>query len=194
MKRFDPLLIYSLGIIAIASPAQAGWPHGNGWRPSPVLTVQATPGGTQAELDANKAIVRRFIQEVHDEGKFDVFNELFAPDYVNHSAPAGANNRQAREQSIKAFRAGAPDLHVTIDDMIAEGDKVALRWTTRGTERGSVRTPLGVTPPTERAIDIPGINIFRIVNGKIAEEWIVWDTLAWAQQLGLVARPPAPAK
>jgi steroid delta-isomerase-like uncharacterized protein len=194
MKRFDPLLIFSLGVIAIAAPAQAGWPHGNGWRPMPALLVQAIPGGTQAELEANKAIVRRFIKEVHDEGKFDVFNELFAADYVNHSAPAGANNRQAREQSIRAFRTGAPDLHVTIDDMIAEGDKVALRWTTRGTEHGSVRTPLGVTPSTERAIDIPGINIFHIVNGKIAEEWIVWDTLAWAQQLGLVARPPAPAK
>jgi len=116
------------------------------------------------------------------------------PASARHSAPFGANNRQAREQSIKAFRAGAPDLHVTIDDMIAEGDKVALRWTTRGTERGSVRTPLGVTPATERAIDIPGINIFRVVNGKIAEEWIVWDTLGWAQQLGLVSRPPQPAK
>ena len=162
-----------------APAAQAAWPHANGRRP---------------ELEANKAIVRRFIQEVHDEGKFDVFNELFAADYVNHSAPFGANNRQAQEQSIKAFRAGAPDLHVTIDDMIAEGDKVALRWTTRGTERGSVRTPLGVTPSTERAIDIPGINIFRIVNGKIAEGWIVWDTLSWAQQLGLVSRPPQPAK
>jgi steroid delta-isomerase-like uncharacterized protein len=194
MKRFDLLLIFSLGVIAIASPAQAAWPHADGWRPMPALLVQATPGGTQAGLDANKAIVRRFVQEVHDEGKFDVFNELFAPDYVNHSAPAGANNRQAREQSIKAFRAGAPVLHVTIDDMIAEGDKVALRWTTRGTEHGSVRTPLGVTPPTERAIDIPGINIFRVVNGKIAEEWIVWDTPSWAQQLGLVARPPQPAK
>jgi len=194
MKRFDPPLLFSLGVIAIAAPAQAGWPHANGWRPSPVLTVQASPGAAQAGLEANKAIVRRFIQEVHDEGKFDVFNELFAADYVNHSAPFGANNRQAREQSLKAFRAGAPDLHVTIDDMIAEGDKVALRWTTRGTERGSVRTPLGVTPATERAIDIPGINIFRIVNGKIAEEWIVWDTLSWAQQLGLVSRPPPPAK
>jgi steroid delta-isomerase-like uncharacterized protein len=139
-------------------------------------------------------VVRRFIQEVHNEGKFAAFNELFAPSYVNHSAPASANNREAREQSIKAFRAGSPNLHVAIDDMIAEGDKVALRWTTRGTERGSVHTPLGVTPPTERAIDIPGINIFRIANGQITDEWIVWDTLSWAQQLGLVARPTPPTR
>jgi steroid delta-isomerase-like uncharacterized protein len=187
MKRFDPLLIFSLGVIAIAPPAQAAWPHSNGWRPMPALLVQAAPAGTQAGLEANKAIVRRFIQEVHNEGKFEVFDELFAPDYVNHSARSGANNRQAREQSIRAFRAGAPNLHVTIDDMIAEGDKVALRWNTRGTEHGGVRTPVGVTPPTERAIDIPGVNIFRIVNGKIAEEWIVWDTLSWVQQLGLVS-------
>jgi steroid delta-isomerase-like uncharacterized protein len=194
MKRFDLLLISSLGVVVIAPAAQAAWPYASGWQAMPVLTVQATPAGTQAGLDANKAIIRRFIKEVHDEGKFEVFNELFAPDYVNHSAPPGANNREAREQSIKAFRAGAPDLHVTIDDMIAEGDKVALRWTTRGTERGSVRTPLGVTPATERAIDIPGINIFRVVNGKMTDEWIVWDTLSWAQQLGLVSRLPQPAK
>src|SRR5215475_7078224 len=76
MKRFDPLLIFSLGVIAIAAPAQAGWPHAEGRRPSPVLTVQANPSGAQAGLEANKAIVRRFIQEVHDEGKFEVFSEL----------------------------------------------------------------------------------------------------------------------
>ena len=77
-------------------------------------------------------MVRRFIDEVHNKGNFAPFNELFAANYVNHSAPANANDRAAREQSIKAFRQASPDLHVTIDDMIAEGDKVSLRWTTRG--------------------------------------------------------------
>jgi predicted SnoaL-like aldol condensation-catalyzing enzyme len=117
-------------------------------RPASVLTVQAT----QATVEANKAVVRRFIQEVHNEGKFAAFSELFAPSYVNHSAPANMNNREAREQAIKAFRAGAPDLHVVIDDMIAEGDKVALRWTTCG-NRAGVSAHAARRDPTDRARD-----------------------------------------
>src|SRR5262245_66544490 len=94
-------------------------------------------------VESNKALIRRFIEEVHNKGNFALFNELFAPNYVNHSAPANQNDRAAREQGIRSYRAAAPDLSVTIDDMIAEGDKVALRWTTHGTERGPLRTPLG---------------------------------------------------
>src|SRR5918994_1127275 len=100
-------------------------------------------GGSPVE---NKALVRRFIDEVHNKGNFALFNELFAPNYVNHSAPANADDRAAREQSIRSYREAAPDLRVTIDDMVAEGDKVALRWTTHGTERGPLRTPLGIAP------------------------------------------------
>ena len=85
-------------------------------------------------VEANKALIRRFIEEVHNKGNFALFNELFAPNYVNHSAPANQNDHAAREQGIRSYRAAAPDLRVTIDDMIAEGDKVALRWTTHGTE------------------------------------------------------------
>jgi len=116
------------------------------------MTQQAMTAGVPVE--ANKALIRRFIEEV----------------------------------GIRSYRAAAPDLRVTIDDMIAEGDKVALRWTTHGTERGPLRTPLGIAPPTDRPISIPGVNIFRIANGQIAEEWIVWDTISWAQQLGFQMR------
>ena len=150
------------------------------------MTQQAMTAGVPVE--ANKALIRRFIEEVHNKGNFALFNELFAPNYINHSAPANQNDRAAREQGIRSYRAAAPDLRVTIDDMIAEGDKVALRWTTHGTERGPLRTPLGIAPPTDRPISIPGVNIFRIANGQIAEEWIVWDTISWAQQLGFQMR------
>jgi steroid delta-isomerase-like uncharacterized protein len=125
-------------------------------------------------METNKALVRRFIDEVHNNGNFMVLDELFAPDYVNRSAPAGAADRAARARSIKTYREEVPDMRVTIDDIFAEGDRVALRWTTRGTRRSA----------QDRAISIPGINIFRVANGQIAEEWIVWDTLSWAQQLG----------
>ena len=99
------------------------------------MTQQAMTAGVPVE--ANKALIRRFIEEVHNKGNFALFNELFAPNYVNHSAPANQNDRAAREQGIRSYRAAAPDLRVTIDDMIAEGVKVALRWTTHGTERGT---------------------------------------------------------
>ena len=138
-------------------------------------------------METNKALVRRFIDDVHNKGNFAVFNELFAPDYVNRSAPASANGRAAREQAIRGYRDAMPDLRVTIDDMIAEGDRVALRWTTSGTQKGALETPLGVAPASHRPVSIPGINIFRIAGGKIAEEWIVWDTLGLAQQVGLAA-------
>ena len=151
--------------------------------PLPAAAQQSVTTGSAVE--ANKALVRRFIDEVHNKGNFALFNELFAASYVNHSAPANRNDRAAREQSIKGFREASPDLHVTIDDMVAEGDKVALRWTTHGTERGPIRTPLGTAPATDRPISIPGVNIFRIVGGQITDEWIVWDTLSWVQQLGL---------
>ena len=142
----------------------------------------AVPAAAQQAMTAGVPV------EAPDQGLVALFNELFAPNYVNHSAPANQNDRAAREQAIRSYRAAAPDLRVTIDDMIAEGDKVALRWTTHGTERGPVRTPFGIAPPTDRPISIPGVNIFRIANGQIAEEWIVWDTLSWAEQLGFQMR------
>ena len=136
-------------------------------------------------METNKALVRRFIDEVHNTGNFARFDELFAPDYVNRSGEPNANDRASRERLIKDYRDALPDLHVTIDDMIAEDDRVALRWTTHGTHRRPLRTPLGVAAPTNRAITISGVIIFRIAEGQIAEEWIVWDTLSWMQQLGL---------
>jgi steroid delta-isomerase-like uncharacterized protein len=175
-------------IAAIALCATAWCQAGAILFPAPAAAQQAMTAG--APVEANKALIRRFIEDVHNKGNFALFNELFAPNYVNHSAPAKENGRAAREQAIRSYRAAAPDLRVTIDDMIAEGDKVALRWTTHGTERGPLHTPLGIAPATERPISIPGVNIFRIVNGQIAEEWIVWDTLSWAQQLGFQMRQP----
>src|SRR5262249_35270621 len=137
-------------------------------------------------VEANKALIRRFIEEVHNKGNFALFNELFAPNYVNHSAPANQNDRAAREQGIRSYRAAAQDLRVTIDDMIAEGDKVALRWTTHGTERGPLRTPLGIAPPTDRPISIPGGQYLphhqRADRGRM-------DRLGYAK-LGATARVP----
>jgi len=138
-------------------------------------------------METNKVVVRRFIDDVHNNGNFALFNELFAADYVNRSAPASANNRAAREQAIRSYREAMPDLRATIDDIFAEGDRVALRWTTSGTQRGTMETPLGVAPASNRPVSIRGINIFRIADGKIAEEWIVWDMLGLAQQVGLAA-------
>ena len=150
---------------------------------------------TELTLDQTKQFVRQHFEDFVNKRNASIIQRNMTPDFYDHNGPGNKpTDRNGDEKMMVEMYKAMPDLHVTIDDMIAEGDKVALRWTTRGTEHGSVQTPLGVTPATERAIDIPGINIFRIVNGKIAEEWIVWDTLSWAQQLGLVSRAPQATK
>lgn len=124
-----------------------------------------------------KAVARRFVEEVLGKGRFDIFDDLTAPEYRDHNLPSGVTP----QQSIGAFRAGFPDLQVTIDDQIAEGDKIVTRWTTRGTHTGSL---FGI-PPTGQGMVMTGISIYRIVEGKLVEGWVQSDQLGMMQQLGL---------
>jgi len=136
----------------------------------------------------NKALVRRFIKELN-KGKaaaMAVIDELYATDWVGHSGMGRdmygiKDNKQYTSEFFKAF----PDLHFTIDDLVAEGDKVAVRWTSTGTHKGEF---MG-RPPTNKKVTIWGIHIDRIAGGKVVEEWSRWDTLGLMQQLGLVSKP-----
>ena len=113
-------------------------------------------------IEEHKAIIRRFVEEPWNKGNFAVFDEVLAPDYVLH--PDG--NRQALESAITQFRTAFPDLHMTVEEMIAEGDKVAYRWTARGTHQGEFE---GIAP-TGKPIQGAGITILRFANGKIVED------------------------
>jgi len=135
-----------------------------------------------------KALERRWFEE-SNKGKaagMTVINELHATDYVFHSGTGKdirglKDYKQFMSETYRAF----PDLHVTIDDMVVEGDKVAIRWTMTGTHKGEIE---GISP-TNKKITIRGISIERVVGGKFVETWERYDTLGFMQQLGLVPTP-----
>ncbi len=134
--------------------------------------------------DANKALVRRFFEEY----RLDVIDELFIPAYTHHDPnlpPELQQGRDAYKQVVTMFRAAFPDLHTTVEDLFAEGDKVTARWTFRGTHQGEM---MGI-PPTGKPITGTGISITRIADGKMAETWVIFDALGLMQQLGAVPTP-----
>jgi steroid delta-isomerase-like uncharacterized protein len=140
----------------------------------------------------NRAIARRADEELFNQGNLAIADELFAPDFVYHD-PVSHQDWRGRE-SVKgyaaALRAAFPDLHQTIEDQVADGDRVAYRWTARGTHRGEL---LGIAP-TGRLVEFAGIAITRIVDGMIVELWEQYDALGLQQQLGVIPSPEPAAE
>jgi predicted ester cyclase len=136
----------------------------------------------------NKATVRRVFDEVFNQGNLSVVDELVAPDYVLHDpgVPAGEllGLEAYKEQWVSMFRTAFPDLRIVIDDQVAEGDKVASRYTGSGTHQGELRG----FPPTNNGVEVTGTITSRFAEGKIVEEWNNIDGLGMMQQLGIV--PP----
>ena len=128
-------------------------------------------------LEENKAIVRRFI-EAYNKQNLDLFNDLVAPDYVDHThhERGPENLKQRMKIGFKAF----PDWHETIEDIIAEGDKVWVRPTYTGTHKGE----FGGITPTGKKITAKNVDIYRIVNGKFVEYWSVTDDLNILKPMG----------
>ncbi len=134
----------------------------------------------------NKALVRRFVDEVQSGGNIDAIDELCSPEFVNHSAPPGVpSNCEGVKQVTAMFRQAFPDSYFTVEDMIAEGDKVATRKTFRGTHQGQF---MGI-PPTGRRVSIGLIDIVRIADGRVVEHWSMGDNLGMMQQLGVIPNP-----
>ena len=137
----------------------------------------------------NKAIVRRFYEEVLNRGDLAVGDELVATDFVDHQPfPGQAPGLAGLKQSLGAFRAAFPDLEYTIEDLIAEGDKVAVRATMRGTNEGSL---FGL-PASGKQVTVSDIDIVRIAGGKMVEGWGITDRLSMMQQLGVIPRMGQP--
>jgi steroid delta-isomerase-like uncharacterized protein len=130
--------------------------------------------------EQNKAHVRRVIEQIYNRGDLDAVDEMAAGDLVIHAASQEIRGHEGARQYVAALRTGFPDLHFTIEDQIAEGDRVVTRWTARGTHRGEFQ---GV-PPTGREIRLTGADIDRIVGGKIVECWANVDELGLMRQLG----------
>ncbi len=134
----------------------------------------------------NKTIAERFNEDVWGRGDEAALEELLAPDFVDHGAlPGQTPDREGHKQILAAFRSAFPDLSVTTDDIIAEGDKVVSRWTARGTHEGEL---MGIAP-TGKEVTITGIDVLRIAEGKVVERWAEYDALGMMQQLGVVPEP-----
>lgn len=136
--------------------------------------------------EENKALVRRFFEEMWGKGNLAIADELLTTDFVFHPAPPGvAPDLEGYKHWVRMTCAGLADRQSTVEDQIAEGDKVVSRWTYRGTHKGEL---MGVAP-TSKQVTVTGICIDRIFGDKIVEEWIEMDNLGMMQQLG-VAPPP----
>ena len=134
----------------------------------------------------NKAVAVRFNEDVWGRGDEAALEELLAPDFVEHDPlPGQSPDREGHRQILAAFRSAFPDLHVTTEDVVAEGEKVVSRWTARGTHQGEL---MGIAP-TGNGVTIKGIDVLRISGGRIVERWAQSNDLELMQQLGAVTAP-----
>ena len=152
-----------------------------------LLTLLASPLQVAAQdLEANKAVARRWVEEIWNKGDISVIDEIVAEDYVDRSpVPGRGTDREGLKAGVTEFRAAFPDVHISIDAMIAEGDKVVMRLIVTGTHTGG--DYMGIAP-TGRQFKMSAIIISRLVNGKIVEQWENADLLGQLQQLGAI--PP----
>ena len=136
--------------------------------------------------DDRKALIQQFFEQVINQRNLAALDQFVAPGGVNHTVPPGMPQEAA--QILGLYLNAFPDLKVTVEDLIADGDMVEARISYRGTHQGALRD----MAPTEKQFTAMGINIFRIANGKLVEHWGLSDRLAVLQQLGVVP-PLAPA-
>jgi steroid delta-isomerase-like uncharacterized protein len=136
--------------------------------------------------EKNKAIVQRFNDEVINNGNEAMIPGLLASNYQFRD-PSGPKYRgpEGYKQHLRNYRAVFPDLHITTEEMIAEGNKVVGRFTWRGTHRGE----LDGIPPTGKKTVSPALHVFTVVDGKIVDEYGIVDTLLLLQQLGVAPEP-----
>jgi steroid delta-isomerase-like uncharacterized protein len=135
--------------------------------------------------EENKALVERFVEEFWNEGNMSAADELMAIDAEIHMPSGEVVDLDGLKGFAATWRGSFPDWHSTFEELIAEGDKVAERWTGRGTHRGELQ---GI-PPTGKRVEAPGSVFYRIVGGKIVEFRGQLDMMSLMQQLGVIPSP-----
>jgi steroid delta-isomerase-like uncharacterized protein len=137
--------------------------------------------------EENKAIVRQMVEEIFNQGDMSRADELLAPDFVEHEElpPGIPPGPEAPKQMFTMLHTAFPDFKATINDIIAEGDKVVVYMTWTGTQRGEF---MGI-PPTGKSISIGVLDILRIAGGQVAEHWGLMDRMAMMEQLGVIPAP-----
>ena len=145
--------------------------------------ANAADGVGAEPLELNKSITRRVYEEGLNQGRFEV---PYSAGFVGHGGRATFTHADGMAEA-KGWRKAFPDLKITVDQQVAERDLVAVRWTARGTNTG---TGNGI-PATGRAVQVTGTTLFRMADGRIAEEWTCADSLGLMKQLDLLATPVA---
>ena len=138
--------------------------------------------------EENKALARRLIEKVYNDGNLEVIDENVAEDYVHHDPTMPEQEGHGPEhlkEFTRMYRSAFPDLHVQIEDQVAEEDRVVVRWVASGTHEGDL---MGVDP-TGNPVTMAGMTIYRMDEGKIAETWDNYDAMGMMQQLGVIPSP-----
>jgi steroid delta-isomerase-like uncharacterized protein len=130
---------------------------------------------------ANKALLSRFYKEVYVDWNMTLVDEVLSPRFTSHDWPDDSGTGpQVFRDYYAAIRSAVPDARYEVDDLIAEGDRVVVRWTLRGTHRGA----FGGIAPTGRPIALKGIAIYRVQDGKLMERWVVSDLHGMLEEIG----------
>lgn len=137
-------------------------------------------------METNKAIIRRLYDELFNKGDLSVADELHAADFVYHEFGLPAIGLEEYKKRNSVFFRAVPDRKVSIEDLIAEGDKVVARATMRARQTGD----LPGIPATGKPVTATSIIVYRISQGKIVEEWESWDQVGMLQQFGVSRLPP----
>jgi steroid delta-isomerase-like uncharacterized protein len=132
--------------------------------------------------EQNKTLARRWFEDLFNRGDLDAAQEILSAEFVDHLPREEERGLEELKQYIMKYRAAFPDIRDTIDELVAEGEKVVVRWTSRGSHQGEF---MGVAP-TGRLVTFGGMRLFRIAENKIAESWVNIDQLGLLEQLGIV--------
>lgn len=136
--------------------------------------------------ESNRALIRRFYDEGWNANDLDVYDELVTDDFVDHQAVPGLPpGREGFKMLNVMFRSAFPDVYVTVDEVVAEDDKVGCRWRSGGTHQGEL---FGI-PPTGKTVEITATVFYRVDDGRLAEGWINRDDVGLMRQLGVVPSP-----
>jgi steroid delta-isomerase-like uncharacterized protein len=197
MKRFITLASIALIVAALVKQRQrvselgrqalSGRTTPDQWQRVQGLTRRVLSRDTEetsVSVEENKAVVRRWFEELFNAGNLEVADEIIAADHVNHdpTLPDIPTGPEGQKQVVNLYRGAFTNAHISVEDQLAEGDRVATRWTGSGTHQGEF---MGVAP-TGNQVTITGITIYRVSGGKIAESWTNYDALGMMQQIGAV--------
>jgi steroid delta-isomerase-like uncharacterized protein len=135
--------------------------------------------------EENRALIRRLYEDVFNQRNLALVDELCTSDQAFHNPPTTLHGREEFKQLLSLYLTAFPDARFTVEDVIAEGDRVASRYTFRGTHQGEL---MGIAP-TGKQVTVSGIIMNRIVGGQVAEGWLNFDALGMLQQLGAIPAP-----